>query len=556
MNPKLYYRQYNDLLKKHERISYRIALNGLKGIYKNASQLYAENPSIPIELLVKEEDTLDIIKKIYDSVGIATSLFVNSTFPKVKNSSLILETKAKKPKPYRIDNTQDKVNYWKQEFLRFTQSADCAKKIRGVTNTTRDQIRKVMEDAVESGASHKQVAKSILGLGGEINTKKRALLIARTENAVGSNRGAMYAAQASGLVLFKQWIARSGDSKTRDIHAAMVGSEPIPMDTLFDVGGQKMSHPGDSSNGATAKNICNCRCVVAFIPASEVISTAIISQQAEPVINKPHQLDIFDVIKPIKKVFTPAKNLLEAERFITENNIAKNVDYVWVKDLDVANEVNKTLFELKEQYGLRELENLGKHVKSGKGYMSANYQSLSINHTTFKSMRYVNAAYQKYEVGYQGILERNIDIVNKNIDSGRNTLKWRSKLRELKEQQNYSRYTVHYTQESFTADTIVHEYAHILHDQLSGGINSVRGVQKKMLNTDGQLNDLAKELNRENYKNYIKARSNGDKYKISAYAASNEHEFFAETFVMYHRKDATLPNYLVEYFDRYFQLTK
>lgn len=553
MNPKIYYKQYNDLIKKHERISYRIALKGLSDIYAKASKLYDNGTSA--ELLVKESDTLNILKKIYDSVGIATAVFVNSTFPRQKSSGLILETKAKKPKPYVIDN-YDKINYWKAEFIRYTQSADCAKKVKAVTDTTRNQIRKVMTDAAESGASHKQVAKSILALGGEINTKKRALLIARTENCIGSSLGATYSARASGLVLYKQWIARSGDDRTRDAHAHMVGSEPIPMDSLFDVGGQKMLHPGDSSNGATAKNICNCRCVVAFVPASEVISPAIVSQQAEPVINKPHQLDIFEVVKPVKKVFTPAKNLLEAETFVTDNSIAKNVDFVWIKDIEVANQINQTLFELQQQYGLRELDSLGQNVKSRTAYMSANFQRLSINHTTFKNMNNINATYDRYEAGYHDILDSNIAIVNKNIQAGRNPMQWRKKLKELEEQKRYSRYTVHYSKESLTADTLIHEFAHILHDQRTGGINGAKAVIKKMLNHDGSLNDLAKELNRENYKNYIKARSNGDIYKVSAYAASNEHEFFAETFTMYHRKDVTLPSYLVEYFDRYFAITK
>jgi len=551
LNLKLYYRQYNDLIKKHERISYRIALNGLKSIYKDASELYAENPQIPIELLVKESDTLEILKKIYDSVGIATAVFVNSTFPKLKHAGLVLETKAKKPKPYVIDNS-DKINYWKQEFLRYTQSADCAKKVTGVTNTTKDQIRTIMTDAGESGASHKQVAKSILGLGGEISTKKRALLIARTENAVASNKGAMYAAQASGLVLYKQWIARSGDDKTRDAHAGMVGSDPIPMDSLFTVGDQKMLHPGDSSNGATAKNICNCRCIVAFIPASEVISPAITSQQQEPVVNKPHQLDIFETVKPVKREFTPAKNLYEAEKFITENKISRNVDYVWIKDIDVANEVNKTLFELKESYGLRELEVVGKSPKSANALMSANYTALNINHTIFKTMQSANAAYQKYEAGYVGILERNIAIVKNRVQ----TTAVRKQLKELYEQQKYSRFTVHYTEENFISDTITHEYGHIMSDQLTGHINGRSAINKYMLGLDGQPNELAKYLNRDVANNYIKAKNNGDIYNVSYYASTTKDEFFAETFLMYTKKDPQLMDYMYEFFDRYFALTK
>jgi hypothetical protein len=551
----LYYRKYNDLLKKHERISYRIALNGLKSIFKSASKLYADNPSIPVELLLNDEDTLKIIIDIYDSVGIEMAKFVDSTFPKVKQSGLQLQTKAKAQQPYKIDNSP-KINYWKEEFIRFSQSPECAKKVTNVTNTTRDQIRKIMNEAGEQGLSHKQVAKKIIAEADEITTKKRALLIARTENAIASNKAAYFASQSSGLILYKKWIARSGDDRTRDFHASMIGRDPIPMDSLFDVGDEKMLHPGDSANGATAKNICNCRCIVGFIPASEVISPAIVSPQQEPIINRPAQLDVFETVKPLQRVFKPARSLLEAEAFITESGIAKNVDYVWIKDLEVANEINQTLFELQETYGLRQLETVGQNVKSKTAYMSANFQRLSINHNIFKNLDTINATYEKYEAGFLDIITNNIEIVKKNIVKSNGALKWRKMLVDLEEQQKFGRYTVHYGKETLTSDTIIHEFAHILHDQKTGGINGLMGVNKGMINANGQLNDLAKDLNRENYNNYIKARSNGNKYKISVYGMTNEHEFFAETFVMYHRKDPALPNYMVEYFDRFFALTK
>lgn len=45
------------------------------------------------------------------------------------------------------------------------------------------------------------------------------------------------------------------------------------------------------------------------------------------------------------------------------------------------------------------------------------------------------------------------------------------------------------------------------------------------------------------YEAYQKAKSTGDIYKISEYASSDEQEFFAETFAMYHLGEE-LPEYI------------
>jgi hypothetical protein len=559
MNDKQYYRAFSTLIKKHERLSYQIVLKGFQYVFQNAAKEYLNNPSIPIDLLVNEADTLDILIKIYNSVGIAKAKMVFNSLPKQKSSNLILQTKAKKPTQYKPtpEPAPDHINYWKQEFLRFTQSKDCAKKVAGVTKTTKEQIRKVLEQSVNEQLSHKQTAKLILEKSDAIDTKKRALLIARTENAVGSNLGAVYAVKSSGLVLYKKWIARSGDSRTRDAHAGMIDTTPIPMDQPFEVGGEKMMQPGDSSLGAKAHNICNCRCTVAFIPASEVVQQGITNPTPikKPVKLKPvKQPELFD--KPILiedlNVFKPASTVKDGVQYALDKGFTREANFNWIKDVNVVNEVNKTLFDLKKQYGLRPLSIIGNSPKSGRALMSANFQGLSINHSIYKTMKTANAAYQKYEVGYADIIAKNIEILK-----GRpQVYSTQKQLAQMYEQQKYSRFTVHYSEESFISDTVIHEYGHIVNDQLTGAINGIRGVNKKMLDADGQLNDLAKDLNKEAYRNYIKAKSNGDIYKVSYYGSTTKEEFFAETFLMYTKKDSDLPEYIVEFFDRYFALTK
>lgn len=60
--------------------------------------------------------------------------------------------------------------------------------------------------------------------------------------------------------MWKRWVA-TADDRTRDEHLDADGQE-VPNDEPFDVGGELMMYPGDISLGASAWNVCNCRCTV------------------------------------------------------------------------------------------------------------------------------------------------------------------------------------------------------------------------------------------------------------------------------------------------------
>lgn len=562
MNDKQYYRAYSTLIKTHERLSYQIVLKAFKGIYKYAADEYLDNPNIPIDLLVKESDNLKMLSDIYDSVGIATGLMVSQSLPKQKHAYFQLETKARKPRQYvQTADQNDQVNFWKQEFLRFTQSADCAKKVSQVTKTTKQQIAKVIEQSVREQLSHKQVAKLLLEQADGIDTKKRALLIARTENAIGSNLGAMYAAKSSGLVLYKKWIARSGDSRTRDSHAGMIGKDPIPLDHAFTVGDVEMMHPGDSSLGAKSNNICNCRCICGFIPASKVVQTGLTNAKPErkPRVSTPKpmiQPDLFDtpILIEEKNVFKPAKTVAEATQYAIDQQFAKTVKYDFIKDVETANDINKTLFELKQRFNFDTLSDLGTNT-SGKGLMSANYKSLNIKNSYWKNQKMIRANFAGNHDGkFQQRILNNIEICKSNYERSKNSL-WLKHIRQLEEQAKFSRWTVSYTQETYLQNTIHHEFGHILHDQLVGGINGTRALNTLRANKEG-YKQMVQLLNEDHIDIYRLAQRNGDIYKISAYGATNNKEFFSETFVMYMAKDPELPVYIKEFFDKMFTLTK
>ena len=93
--------------------------------------------------------------------------------------------------------------------------------------------------------------------------------IARTESINALREGQAQAiAQAIGTSeidardVTKTWDA-SLNGKTRPSHAAVDG-ETVPADQPFIVGGYQMMQPGDSSMGAPAEEVINCRCSVRY----------------------------------------------------------------------------------------------------------------------------------------------------------------------------------------------------------------------------------------------------------------------------------------------------
>ena len=60
----------------------------------------------------------------------------------------------------------------------------------------------------------------------------------------------------------KEWVTQ-GDSRVRGIHLA-VDSVQVLVTDVFTVGGERLMQPGDTSLGATARNVVHCRCSALF----------------------------------------------------------------------------------------------------------------------------------------------------------------------------------------------------------------------------------------------------------------------------------------------------
>lgn len=134
-------------------------------------------------------------------------------------------------------------------------------KIVQINDTTRQIIRDKLAEGVKAGESINQLADRIRGLYNEFY-QGRSESIARTEVISASNLGSLAGATQLGLKLDKEWIS-TYDDRTREAHKHADG-QVVPLDKPFVVAGDKLSFPGDSSKGAKANNVIQCRCTLGY----------------------------------------------------------------------------------------------------------------------------------------------------------------------------------------------------------------------------------------------------------------------------------------------------
>ena len=137
----------------------------------------------------------------------------------------------------------------------------------GITDTTRDLIRVVLQIANEEGRSINWVVDQLTNETSDLN-RNRSRLIARTETVTSMNGAANMAAMQTGLKYKKEWLS-ANDNRVRPDHELVNGSR-IDMEDYFWVGGSRMFVPGARSqkNGlpTPANEVCNCRCTCLYIP--------------------------------------------------------------------------------------------------------------------------------------------------------------------------------------------------------------------------------------------------------------------------------------------------
>ena len=158
-------------------------------------------------------------------------------------------------------------------FDAFTESvgnwivSDTARKVAKIDSTTQRQIGQIVQNGIDEGSSIVEVAEDIDGLFLEQIIPNRSMVIARTEVLPAINFGIVEAGKQSGLALNKLWMA-TPDDRTRDTHSAMDGAI-VGLNDNFNIDGELLGFPADGSLGASAENVIQCRCAVAFVEAKK-----------------------------------------------------------------------------------------------------------------------------------------------------------------------------------------------------------------------------------------------------------------------------------------------
>lgn len=135
-----------------------------------------------------------------------------------------------------------------------------AQHIVSIKQTLVDDLKKVILAAIAENADLFDVTKVVKDFVKQPDFYRwQAMRIARTETTTAMNSATKLAADESGVLLNKVWIAAE-DSRTRPSHAALDDVE-IPKDQNFNNG---LAYPGDPRG--SAGEIINCRCSLAYEP--------------------------------------------------------------------------------------------------------------------------------------------------------------------------------------------------------------------------------------------------------------------------------------------------
>lgn len=245
-----------------EKKNYPIAYNYYFKEFDKASRMFIENPTINnqnFNTLFNEMETKKMYSDMYKQTGLRFAKWYADTFRKVAKKELT---------PSVIEQNMERYAAEKENYLALVREVSA---VSGVAKST---LKKVLaellaDDTFMSLGEEARVREIMKRL--KFKARWMARRIVRTETTASANFGIQLS--ASDIYgddnLVKEWIASDG-SRTRDTHrtaSSQYSNNPIPMNEPYLVGGSKMMFPSDTSLGARAKEVVNCRCVsIPFIP--------------------------------------------------------------------------------------------------------------------------------------------------------------------------------------------------------------------------------------------------------------------------------------------------
>ena len=247
--------------KIYERKAYRIVQKHISDIIKrlpkNAS-LYTYE--VEVDVSIMREDIVKMYRELYQTIGLHYGNKINNQLEKTKKANVLFNNELLK------------------EILLFL-SSDGGVRITSVRDTlVADVIKSIQKSLGENGTviDLRNAIQSIIEKN-QTFYKWQSLRIARTETTTASNFSAIKTAEQSDLVLDKVWISVQ-DNRTRITpydHFDM-NNQKQELEKPFFVGGENIQYPGDAN--ASAGNVINCRCTVAFVPKRDADGMLIIKQ--------------------------------------------------------------------------------------------------------------------------------------------------------------------------------------------------------------------------------------------------------------------------------------
>tara|TARA_R100000773_G_scaffold29411_2_gene25210 strand:+ start:1127 stop:2071 length:945 start_codon:yes stop_codon:yes gene_type:complete len=245
-----------------EKKNYPIAYNYYLKEFEKASKMFIENPIVNnqnFNVLFSEIETKKMYSEMYKQTGLRFAKWYANIFEKLAKKQLSTSV---------IEQNMERYATEKENYLALVREVSA---VSGVAKST---LKKVLAELLAD--------ETFMSLGEEARVREimkrlkfkarwMARRIVRTETTASANFGIQLS--ASDIYgddnLVKEWIAFDGP-RTRDTHrsaSSEYSNNPIPMNEPYFVGGSKMMFPSDTSLGAKAKEVVNCRCVsIPFIP--------------------------------------------------------------------------------------------------------------------------------------------------------------------------------------------------------------------------------------------------------------------------------------------------
>ena len=220
---------------------------------KGIDQFINNNNNIQLLGLFKANDLSEIYKEVYVDTGLHFANWYARNFDK-------FATKGINPTQYQTE--------WQRKFAANAAAVAATNTplVQGTARKTLIQVTtKLLRDPDFMRLGAREQAR-ILRKQFDGYSRYQAERFIRTETTNISNQAVKEAALTvyDEDQLLKRWSVTL-DGRERDAHRAMAGTDPIPMNEDFIVGGEPMDKPGDRSR-ASAKNTVNCRCTVVYIP--------------------------------------------------------------------------------------------------------------------------------------------------------------------------------------------------------------------------------------------------------------------------------------------------